>query len=507
MSLKNLQEIASLVTDLTRKNRLVEWVDEEESDPKYARLIKGLGTNRWQSEQEACDDLYGKELGSKTFDMLKSRAKDQLVNLIFQLDTNKQFKSSYDRAYFNASRSIFSGAILFVRNKLKSGEDQLKLGLKISRTFNFTDFEIISLKLLRSIASFSGSEKQFNFYNSSLKKAIKRLEADLQAEELNQELILDVVKAVNLKQGWIDRVKSNYSQLVSLHKEYPTHTITINMYRVGIRYFDGIGDYHNAIRLATECEDYLNQNPHLIQKVRLGEMNLHKLYGALHLRDYINGSQYAETCTRLFNAGTLNWLIFLEYYFLLALHTNNVEKALEIHEQVITHPAFKNYPPQNKEKWKIFEAFLAYLQPKQRNVRKGFNVARFMNEVPIFSKDKAGYNLSIIVAQILLSLKTGDYSRVMDRAEPLKLYASRHIRKEKNPRSYYFIKMLLVMIKYDFDPLKSEQIARKFYIKLKSLQSGGVSEIETLEVIPYDVLWPQILEILKNKNLSPADDV
>ena len=37
------------------------------------------------------------------------------------------------------------------------------------------------------------------------------------------------------------------------------------------------------------------------------------------------------------------------------------------------------------------------------------------------------------------------------------------------------------------------QIANKFFIKLKESQLGLQSELETLEVIPYDALWPEIL--------------
>lgn len=325
---------------------------------------------------------------------------------------------------------------------------------------------------------------------------MKTLAVELESEELNQELILEVVASVDVKENWIELVKSNFDQLKKLVNEYDTYTTRINMYRVGIRYFDSIYDYKNAIRIADECEKYLMSNPHLIQKARLGEMNLQKLYGSLHLRDYKNGSEFAKTCMSLFNPGTLNWLIFLEYYFLLCLHTKNYEQAGEIYKQVINHPNFAGYPPQSKEKWKIFESFLIYTLPETDKMNRKFNIPKFLNEVPLYSKDKAGYNLSIIIAQTILSLKIGDYEKIVARAEALKLYASRYIKKEKNPRSYYFIKMLLVMIQYDFAPKKTEQIANKFFVKLKASQLGMQSELESLEVIPYDLLWPEILKKL-----------
>ena len=99
MSIKNLQEISSLVTNYTKKNRFVEIVEEDAGESKYLQLIRGLGQKSWHNEEDAIEGIYGKQLGDKTFAMLKTRAKERLVNMIFQLDTQKRFKSSYDKAY------------------------------------------------------------------------------------------------------------------------------------------------------------------------------------------------------------------------------------------------------------------------------------------------------------------------------------------------------------------------------------------------------------------------
>ncbi len=498
MSIKNLQEISSLVTNYTKKNRFVEVIEDDGGESKYLRLIRGLGEKAWDSDDEAIEGIYDKPLGNKTFAMLKSRAKERLVNMIFQLDTQKRFKSSYDKAYFSTCKNLLAGTILLNQNKQNAAIEHLKSALSTSKKCYFTDFTILSLRLLRASSSFRGSKKQFNTFNQELQSSLKILAAELDAEELNQELIIEYSSSIEVKGNWIQKVKTNYDQLVKIVKRHDTYTTRLNMYRVGIRYYDSVYDFRKAIKLAGECENYLLENPHLIQKVRLGEMNLQKLYGSLHLRDYKNGSQYAETCSTLFNPGTINWLIFLENYYLLCLHTKNYKKACEIFQQVINHPGFLGYPPQNREKWKIFESFLIYALPETDKMSRKFNISKFLNEVPLYSKDKAGYNLSIIIAQTLLSLKIGDYSKIVERAEALKLYANRYIKKEKNPRSYYFIKMLLVMIQYDFEPKKTEQIAGKFFEKLKSSQLGMQSELESLEVIPYDLLWPEILRKLND---------
>ncbi|MBK7388756.1 MAG: hypothetical protein KBH11_08160 [Bacteroidia bacterium] len=506
MSIKILQEISSLVTDFTKNNRYLEIKASEAGGMKYLKLIEGLGRKAWKDDEEAIQDIYGKPLGDKTFDMLKSRAKERLVNMIFQLDTEKKFKSSYDKAYYSACKNLLAGTILLLQNKHLSGSEHLKLSLSECKKYFFTDISIINLRLLRYLSSFSGSVKNFDKYNTELKANMKIMEAELFAEELNQLIILEVVRSMANKDELASITEKYYKQLQKTVNEHDTYTTRINMYRVGLRYYESADDFRGAISLAESCENYLKSNPHLIQKVRLGEMNLHKLNGCLHLRDYQNGSKYAAECMVLFNSGTLNWLIFLEYYFLLSLHTRNYEKAAEIYNQVINHPSYTSYPGQNREKWKIFESFLSYALPINSKFHKKFNVFRFINEVPLFTKDKAGYNLSIIVAQTIILINLGDYEKLLDKAESLKLYASRYIRKDKNPRSYYFIKMLLVMIQYDFDPKKTAQISQKFFVKLKESHLGVQSELETLEVIPYDLLWPEILEKLELNRLKKLEE-
>jgi hypothetical protein len=207
------------------------------------------------------------------------------------------------------------------------------------------------------------------------------------------------------------------------------------------------------------------------------------------------GKQSADVCRGLFNPGYINWLIFLEYYFMLCLHTQNYDEAQKVFNEVIKHPKFASYPAERMEKWKIFEAFLFYILP-DNSKQKRFNVFKFINEVPIFSKDKRGYNLSIIIAQISLLIKMGDFDKVMDKFASLKSYLMRYISKSRNPRSFYFVKMLLLLVKYDFDPVKAKSIANKFFIKLKQSKLGNQGELETLEVIPYDILWVDLLEKL-----------
>jgi hypothetical protein len=165
-------------------------------------------------------------------------------------------------------------------------------------------------------------------------------------------------------------------------------------------------------------------------------------------------------------------------------------------EEVRIHPKFKNYAEIKKEKWRLFEAYLLVLLYDKEMLNE-YRIARLINEISIYSKDKKGYNLTLSIIEIIYYLKRERYSIAEDKIDPLKIYLYRYIKKDENMRSYYFIKMLLLLPKYFFQREKVEQIALKFINKLNSDSYYIDDQIEVLEIVPYEKLWDVILSHLK----------
>ena len=151
---------------------------------------------------------------------------------------------------------------------------------------------------MRNITSFVGPKRKFDKYNSELKEQLKLIEAELFAEELYQELALMSTMAMGNKEQLTEKAALSFESLKKLMKEYDSYSIRISYYRVGLMYYNNAGTFSNSISLALLAEQYFNDNPQFYRRSRMGEMSLNKLYGALHLRDYTNGSQFAEECKK-----------------------------------------------------------------------------------------------------------------------------------------------------------------------------------------------------------------
>lgn len=153
-----------------------------------------------------------------------------------------------------------------------------------------------------------------------------------------------------------------------------------------------------------------------------------------------------------------------------------------------------------------FEAYLNYIFETENlnrdflnDGKRKFRILKFLNEVPNYSKDKRGFNIAILIIQILYMLEKGDYTGIINRSEALNVYCSRYLRKDESYRSNCFIKMLLTMEKEDFRYERTKQLAMKYYRKLTEGNEEGQNIVYEWEIVPYEILWDKVLNRLKNR--------
>ena len=97
------------------------------------------------------------------------------------------------------------------------------------------------------------------------------------------------------------------------------------------------------------------------------------------------------------------------------------------------------------------EAYLYYLRESnlilpeedEKAMISRFRMARFLNETPLYNKDRRGLNIPILIFQILFLILTKRYDETIDRIEAIEKYTTRYLKKDDNFRSNCFVKMLL----------------------------------------------------------------
>jgi hypothetical protein len=224
----------------------------------------------------------------------------------------------------------------------------------------------------------------------------------------------------------------------------------------------------------------------------------------LFLRDYELGYASVQKCALLFPKGSNNWFVYMEYYFLLTMHTQHFVEAEGIYKEISTHPRFESQPAHRLEKWRIFELYLKYALLSipataafEEVHRPQLRIKTFLRSVPTYTKDKQGFNVAVLVLQILYLLESEEFDGIISRMEALKTYKTRYLRGGSQRQSSLFFKMLLVMESSSFSFKLTKDKAQKYYELLLATKSDSSDISEGLQILPFEWLWEQILEKLR----------
>lgn len=157
------------------------------------------------------------------------------------------------------------------------------------------------------------------------------------------------------------------------------------------------------------------------------------------------------------------------------------------------------------ERWRIYEGYTFFfisnkqIKPDHNNPLKKFRITKFVNELPIYAKDKRGVNISIILIQILFLLEQKRFGDIIDRMESLKTYVHRYLRQDDTFRSNCFIKMLLTLPECSFHKKAVIRKSEKNFQKLIEKPLNMANQIAEIEIVPYEMLWEFVLESLDEK--------
>jgi hypothetical protein len=120
----------------------------------------------------------------------------------------------------------------------------------------------------------------------------------------------------------------------------------------------------------------------------------------------------------------------------------------------------------------------------------------FLNDVPIYSADKLGANISILILQALWLLEERSFDRLLKMQKTLENYINRYIKKEvEHERGGIFLRMLLALVRSDFRKELAQKKAARY---LEALQpKPGVPSASSMEIYPYEQLWKLVLTKLQ----------
>ncbi len=472
----------------------------DKHSPKVLQLYKLIKDEKVKTDEEAMQALYPLMPLPKEYKKIKEQLIDKVEVLLLGVDPDKILNTMIAKAIFYTARRFFVASIIKQSKHLEfQAGDWYKRTLSSAQPFGINAFTMPSYFTLSELSAFLNKPEEWLEYKLAFEKELEYYIAEKKLRLLYHELILIMFSSESAIYKNIKRVKKYYDEAKKIGEKFSSFPIKSVIVDIGVRYAQGSRNPSLLLEIVSSYEELLTQFPENRNKRILVFCASLRMEAHMLLREYDLGRLEVKQNIKHFTPGTYDWLAFLEYYFLLCMHAKNYDQALNIYYEVIKNEYFPNLNLEFQERWKYFEPYLNYLLPEQFP-KEAINLLGFLDEISYYTHHKADNNITIMIGQIIIMLEMRVFDQLSARTRYLEQYIDKYIDKKIYPRSIIFLKIIVQLFKNNFDAELTESQTKKTFEKLLPVNGNKLFSPEGIEVIPYDHLWPMILDKLKKKN-------
>jgi tetratricopeptide (TPR) repeat protein len=488
-------ELAKIVTMYKSKKKDILYTDTVSGGGKYAKITESLSENP-DLDLKQTEKIVGSDHNSSAYRMFRLRLREKLLNTL--LISEVELITPYAKTLAILNRNVYCIKILSLISARATAAELADQSLKKAIEFHITDVAIYCCHVLRGHNKHLGNFTEFKRYNELIRTYIEILAAENKSYDYFESFSVETSASgtfIEVPPNVFEQLK----ELESLKKKYNTYQLGLNYYRLLYDFHFLLKDYKAALKTLNEMTRFLDDFRHMEYNTRIGEILIYKMHVFLYVRDYKSGLECSEKCREIFKPGTNNWFTYNELLFLLSLHTGNYEGAGKILHEVLNTSQFRFQSENTRERWKLFEGY--YFILIKAGIAHGYSNSRFrfssfLNSMTIHSKDKKGYNTSILIVELLYHLLNKEYHVITEKMDAVKRYAKRHFEDDTSFRSHVFLKMLIDTEKYKFEkdvvPIKTQALLGQ----LEKMQFTYISSLDGIEIVPFTELWKIVFECL-----------
>ncbi|WP_157547469.1 hypothetical protein [Hymenobacter sp. DG25A] len=300
---------------------------------------------------------------------------------------------------------------------------------------------------------------------------------------------------VRVRQNLLNKLPEFIQQTEEYYKQAHTFRIYDYLYKLRLMQQELIGDYEGIIQ-TTASSEKLYQRGKLNAKRFDRRYNMYySVYAHLQARHVRQGLKLAPEYLKAFHRSSGNWFVLLELYLTLAMHAGDYAQANELLNMVFQNPFYSQLRDSAHQRWELYRAYHHFIDPENSPLR-GLHFTQFMQTLPEHSRDKQGLNVAILILQFLHYLRLRDVEALLPRLEGLRKYASKHLRNPAAQRTKLFFRLLQLTVKENFDIKACERKGQPLFARLEQTPMPGEA-FAGIEIIPYENLWQQTLQILQ----------
>ena len=491
-----IKDLIKIVTDHTKRNLpLLDLKNQHNNGNKEMNLFLGLKNGEFNSDLEASNGIYGSEEVDFKFRMLKSRLNRKLLNHLFFMDFDSRTHDRPTNFYQEALDYLHFSKMLLNINETNLGTKTLHKTIDLAKACEYTSIVIESLRILREVYAKTYRPKLFQ----NIKRSIKKFEAlqlvEEEADAIFQEHMLSLNSTVNNRKRSLTPYKKVISQLKELYTKTNSYNIFERYLKMNIWYYELKGDFEQVLKIIEDVEVRFEKG--LINQKRFSTIFIHTAKGnaLIKTKKFEEGSLFLSQMLKEIDQTSKTWFSFAEQFVILNIQNRQYDKAADIFIKVACNRSFSNLNEKEILKWNIFRSYLYFLTGNKKIIRK-FDYQGFIENIPEFEKENAGYNVAILILQFISHLHA-KFDFLHDNLNALDDYVNKYLNNSYSKRTKTFCKLLHKVVILNRNAEKVYSKSKYLQERLHESQIAGNSFVD-FEVVPYEYLWEHVLTELKN---------
>lgn len=486
------------------------WRDEERLADLVCRHPEALRLYRVLSEQHlSTDDAAARAagMGRTSFKKYGKMLKEGLHYLVFFFNIEKARLDARAGSLLEGSREGAAAKLLFASGCRHASRELATKLLKRGIQYDNPEFVVSAAALLKeSVLRVGGTGRDYEHYSELFWTYKNYLDLEHRAWECYQRSRLPK-RAHAGKTPDEDRQTADYLRELEPHVgQTPSFLFHLFYFLIRNQQVLARGDYRGLLRACDEAIGFFEGKKYPVTNP-ISIFYYNKVIAYTLLGHYEAGRHAAESSLMYAHEGTPNWFNALEAYLYLALYTRHYDEAFSLYQRAAGHRRLGAMHNAQQEVWLILGAYCYIVHRLSGTPLPAgfpqFKSRRFLNEVPTFSKDKAGMNVAVLIAHVLLLLLEGRSDEVWNRLQALEKYRERHLRTgNEAARSEIFIRILAQLPRayYRRDTFRTR--TQPLLDKLHQLHSQLGDRTLELEIVPYETLTELIVQQLPDKKRS-----
>ncbi|MEN0050650.1 MAG: hypothetical protein AAF806_26530 [Bacteroidota bacterium] len=505
--MKIIRELSKIITPKRTKHvNLLSF--NLKTDSKLMQLYEGVKSGRFESDEEAIISLYGSLEHKYKYSKLKYDLRKRLYNTIHLVELEAETFDDDIKTTIECQKVWTSVKFLISAKAFQSAIDILEKYFPKMLKYELTSMTIEGARILRKCYStFALDVKKQQYYDLLLKDYLSLYAAEVEIDGYYNHLMSMYAEDKSPKKE-VASIATNY--LEALDAVYPkvVSSTFISLYKLIeiIKYMSQY-DYMKTIEICDDAIETLRARK-VRRKIYLMLIYSQAIACHLQLKEYETAEQKClETLNNHLKEGEFNWFKIKELQLQNSIYSASYQRAYLIYLDSINHKSFKRLPSTFKEEWRIYSAYLEILifmnliSRNDTNEHSRFRVNKFLNEVPVFSKDKKGRNITILIAQLVLFVVKERYNKVINKMEAIEKYVSRHLKKDYHHRTIIFIKIIRLFVKAGFERRMMDW--EKLEILNQELSEKPLNIINPnydAEIIRYEKLVEFVVACVRSEN-------